>query len=77
MKTYSCTDDASGGVTIEMTGESAEAVLAEYITDALTNPGAYNQGEEGVASRIRAIVTHDDEESGEIEEAQGWIEFTR
>ena len=74
-RTYQLTDDASGSVYIEMEAESAEAALAEYITDALRSPHSYNQGEDGVATRIHAYASYDDPDTGDMDEADGWIDF--
>ena len=72
MTTYTCTDEASGGVSIDMTGPDAESVLAAYIELALQSPDSYNQGEEGISERIRAYVVSDDDDT---DRAEGWIDF--
>ena len=74
-RTYLCTDEASGGVSVPYEATSAEAALVEYIADALTDPSSYNQGEDGVSAQIPAYARFDDPETGDIDEASGVIDF--
>ena len=63
MSAYFCTDEASGGHGVTIKAESVDAALAEYIADALRSPSSYNQGEDGIDSRINACAYATDDDS--------------
>ena len=74
-RTYDCTDDASGGASVEIEAATAAEALADYIERALGDPSAYNQGEDGAGTLIRASAAWEDEETGDVDVADGWIDF--